>query len=261
MKGEAAVRLAVFVGVLGGLALAEYLWPRRPRVLRRVQRWPHNLSLVAVGTVAVRVMAPAGVVSAAMLAESRGWGVLRSADVPSVVAWTASLLVLDLAVYAQHVAMHKVPWLWPLHRVHHADVDVDVTTGVRFHPLEYVLSLALKAAVAAAIGAPVGAVVLFEVLLNASSMFNHANLRLPRPVDALVRLVVVTPDMHRVHHSVDRVEADHNYGFNVPWWDRLFGTYRAEPQHGHETMPLGVAAFRTSADQRLDRLLVQPFKK
>ena len=261
MKGEAAVRLAVFVGVLGGLALAEQLWPRRRRVLRRIQRWPHNLLLVAAGTAAVRVVAPAGVVSAAMLAESRGWGVLRAAEVPTVLAWATSLVLLDLTVYAQHVAMHKVTWLWPLHRVHHADVDVDVTTGVRFHPLEYLLSLGLKGIAAVAIGAPVGAVVCFEVLLNASSMFNHADLRLPLPVDALARLVVVTPDMHRVHHSVDRAEADHNYGFNVPWWDRLFGTYRAQPQHGHESMTLGVEGFRNAEAQRIDRLLGQPFER
>jgi sterol desaturase/sphingolipid hydroxylase (fatty acid hydroxylase superfamily) len=174
--------------------------------------------------------------------------------------WTGSIVLLDLAIYAQHVAMHKVPWLWRLHRVHHADVDVDVTTGVRFHPLEILLSLGLKAGVVIVIGAPAGAVLLFEVLLNASSMFNHANLRLPAAADRVVRLLLVTPDMHRVHHSLDRQEADHNFGFNVPWWDRAFGTYRPEPQHPHESMPLGVASFRGAREQRIDRLLVQPFQ-
>ncbi|WP_291989129.1 sterol desaturase family protein [Luteitalea sp.] len=260
MTGEAAIRLAVFVGVLGGMALAEALRPKRRRELHRGRRWPGNLALVGIGAVAMRVAAPAGAVTAAVLAESRGWGLLHAWPQPTAVAWVGSIVVLDLLVYAQHVAMHKVPWLWPLHRVHHADVDVDVTTGVRFHPLEYLLSLGLKGIATVAIGAPVGAVILFEVLLNATSMFNHANLALPAPVDRVLRLLVVTPDMHRVHHSVDRREADHNYGFNVPWWDRLFGTYRDQPTEPHETMTLGVSHFRSADDQRLDRLLVQPFK-
>ena len=260
MQREAAVRVAVFVTVLGGLALAEVVWPRRRRALGRAQRWPHNLGLVAAGTVAMRVVSPAGAASTAVLAESRGWGLLRAVAVPVPVAWAASVVALDLAIYAQHVAMHKVPVLWRLHRVHHADIDVDVTTGVRFHPVEYLLSLGLKAALVAAIGAPVGAVILFEVLLNATSMFNHANLRLSAGADDLVRLLLVTPDMHRVHHSIERAEADHNYGFNVPWWDRVFGTYKAQPDRSHETMTLGVSQFREAGEQRLDRLLAQPLR-
>jgi sterol desaturase/sphingolipid hydroxylase (fatty acid hydroxylase superfamily) len=259
MQREAAVRLMVFVGVLGALALAEQVRPRRSRALRRTQRWPHNLALVAAGALAVRVVAPAGLATVAVLAQSRGRGALRVVHVPTVAAWAISVIALDLVVYAQHVAMHKVRWLWPLHRVHHADVDVDVTTGVRFHPIEYLLSLGLKGGAVVGLGAPVGAVILFEILLNATSMFNHANLRLPVPVDRVVRLILVTPDMHRVHHSIDRQEADSNYGFNVPWWDRLFGTYRSEPQHPHETMTLGVSQFRGAREQRIDRLLLQPF--
>lgn len=261
MQREAVIRLALFVTVLGGLAVAEVVRPRRARVLPRVRRWPHNLGLVATGAVAMRVVAPAGAASMALLARSRGWGVLRTVDVPAPVAWTGTVLALDLAIYAQHVAMHKVPVLWRLHRVHHADVDVDVTTGVRFHPIEYLLSLGLKAALVAAIGAPVGAVILFEVLLNATSMFNHANLELSAGADRAVRLLLVTPDMHRVHHSVEREEADHNYGFNVPWWDRVFGTYKAQPDGSHETMTLGVSQFREAEEQRLDRLLAQPFRR
>ena len=261
MQREAVVRVAVFVTVLGALALAEAVRPRRARGLLRRQRWPHNLGLVAAGSVAMRVVAPAGAASIAVLAESRGWGVLRALDAPIPVAWVASIAALDLAIYAQHVAMHKVPVLWRLHRVHHADVDVDVTTGVRFHPIEYVLSLGLKAALVAGLGAPLGAVILFEVLLNATSMFNHANLRLSPRADRLVRLLLVTPDMHRVHHSVEREEADHNYGFNVPWWDRVFGTYKAQPDRGHESMTLGVSQFRDAGEQRLDRLLGQPFRR
>jgi sterol desaturase/sphingolipid hydroxylase (fatty acid hydroxylase superfamily) len=261
MGNEAAVRLLVFTGVLGGLALAEHFWPRRRRALQRAQRWPHNLALVGVGTLAVRVVAPAGVVTAALLAESRQWGLLRHQEWPVALAWTAGILALDLAVYAQHVTMHAVPWLWRLHRVHHADPDVDVTTGVRFHPIELLLSLGLKGGIAIVVGVPAGAVVLFEILLNATSMFGHANLRLPAAADRLVRLVVVTPDMHRVHHSLDRREADSNYGFNVPWWDWLFGTYRPTPLLPHESMPLGVEAFRSAEDQRVDRLLLQPLER
>jgi sterol desaturase/sphingolipid hydroxylase (fatty acid hydroxylase superfamily) len=259
MTREAAVRVGVFAAVLGALAMAEVVWPRRRPGLRRLQRWPHNLALVAAGAVTVRVVAPASVATVAVVAHRRGWGVYRVLGVPAAVSWPLSVLALDLAVYAQHVAMHKVQCLWPLHRVHHADVDVDVTTGVRFHPLEYLLSLGLKGGVVALLGAPTGAVILFEVLLNATSMFNHANLRLPPPVDRVVRLLVVTPDMHRVHHSIERQEADSNYGFNVPWWDRLFGTYRPAPRHPHETMTLGVPQFRDAREQRIDRLLTQPF--
>jgi sterol desaturase/sphingolipid hydroxylase (fatty acid hydroxylase superfamily) len=261
MQGETMVRLAVLVGVLGALAVAETLRPRRARALRRVERWPHNLGLVAAGAVAMRVVAPAGAVAAAMLAARQGWGLLHAVDAAPVVAWGTAVLVLDLAIWAQHVAMHKVDVLWRLHRVHHADVDVDVTTGVRFHPIEYLLSLGWKAAVIVALGAPAGAVVLFEVLLNATSMFNHANLRLSPTADRVTRWLLVTPDMHRVHHSVDRAEADTNYGFNLPWWDRLFGTYRAQPLHPHETMTLGVSRFRSAKDQRVDRLLTQPFRR
>jgi sterol desaturase/sphingolipid hydroxylase (fatty acid hydroxylase superfamily) len=261
MNGEVAFRLAVFVGVLLVMAAAEQVWPKRSRALGRLQRWPGNLSLVVAGALLVRVVAPAGVVTLALMAEQRGWGLLRAVGAPSSVDWVTSLLALDLAVYAQHVVMHKVPWLWRLHRVHHADVDLDVTTGVRFHPIEYLLSLGLKGGAVMLMGAPPAAVVLFEALLNATSMFNHANLRLPRRVDRLVRLVLVTPDMHRVHHSMDRREADSNYGFNLPWWDRLFGTYRPEPLQPPETMTLGVSQFRSAADQRVDQLLVQPFRR
>lgn len=261
MQREALLRLTVFATVLAGLVLAEVIRPRRARVLPRLRRWPHNLGLVAAGSVLMRVVAPAGAASMAVAAERRGWGLLRYIDVPAPVAWAATVVVLDLAIYAQHVAMHKVPVLWRLHRVHHADVDVDVTTGVRFHPIEYLGSLGLKVVLVAAMGAPVGAVILFEVLLNATSMFNHANLRLSPRADRLVRLLLVTPDMHRVHHSVERQEADHNYGFNVPWWDRLFGTYKAQPDRSHETMTLGVSQFRDAGEQRLDRLLTQPFRE
>jgi sterol desaturase/sphingolipid hydroxylase (fatty acid hydroxylase superfamily) len=172
----------------------------------------------------------------------------------------ASIIALDLAVYAQHVAMHAAPPLWRLHRMHHADLDFDVTTGVRFHPLEILISMAWKMAVVAALGAPAFAVFLFEIALNATSLFNHANLTLPAPLDRVLRLLIVTPDMHRVHHSVVRRETDSNFGFNLSLWDRLFGTYRAQPAAGHEAMTIGLPSFRDARELRLDRLLTQPFR-
>jgi sterol desaturase/sphingolipid hydroxylase (fatty acid hydroxylase superfamily) len=177
-------------------------------------------------------------------------------------AWLAILLAvafLDFAVYAQHVLFHHVPWLWRLHRMHHADLEFDVTTALRFHPLEIMLSMLIKMAVVSLLGASAIAVVIFEVLLNATAMFNHANLRLSDPVDRSLRLAIVTPDMHRVHHSVRREETNSNYGFNLSIWDRLFGTYRAQPQDGHDAMTIGIEQFRSPRDLWIDRMLLQPF--
>jgi sterol desaturase/sphingolipid hydroxylase (fatty acid hydroxylase superfamily) len=170
-----------------------------------------------------------------------------------------AVVVLDMAIYFQHRLFHAVPVLWRLHRMHHADLDLDVTTGARFHPLEILLSMAIKVAVVIALGAPAVAVVLFEILLNASSMFNHANLRLPLAVDGALRWLIVTPDVHRVHHSVIRAETDSNFGFSLSWWDRLFGTWRAQPEKGHDGMTIGLPVFRNPEQLRLDRMLVQPF--
>jgi sterol desaturase/sphingolipid hydroxylase (fatty acid hydroxylase superfamily) len=257
---EVWLRLGAFVVVLALMAAAETVAPRRARAVPRRMRWPANLGLAALGTVLVRALPALGAVGVAALGEVHGWGVLRAAaPVPAGLASALTVLLLDLAIYFQHVLFHAVPALWRLHRVHHADLDFDVTTGLRFHPLEILISAALKAAVVAALGPPVAAVILFEVLLNAGSLFNHANWRLPPAVDAALRWVVVTPDMHRVHHSIRTRETNSNFGFTLPWWDRLLGTYRAQPAAGHERMILGIAAFRDVRDLRLDRLLVQPF--
>ncbi len=260
VANEAAVRLAAFFAVLVVMAAWEALAPRRRRSVSRRLRWPANLGLVALDAILLRLLLPAGTVGIALLGEARGWGVFGLVPVPFWFAVVASLVVLDLAIYLQHVLFHAVPTLWRLHRVHHADLDIDVTTGARFHPIEIVLSMGIRLAVVVALGAPAMAVVIFELLLNATAMFNHANLRLPQGVDRFLRWVVVTPDMHRVHHSVAKNETNSNFGFNLPWWDRLFATYRANPAAGHEAMTIGLDRFRDPRELRLYRLLTQPFR-
>lgn len=259
---EMALRLAAFAGVLAAMLVWERRRPRRQAFAGgRAQRWGANLGLVAIDAALLRLIFPLAAVGAAALAETRGWGLLNAFALPGWLTLAIALVVLDLAIYAQHVAFHKVPLLWRLHRVHHSDVDLDATTGLRFHPVEIVLSMAFKVALVTAVGAPVLAVILFEVGLNALAMFNHANVRLPPGADRLLRRLIVTPDMHRVHHSVHRDETDSNYGFNLSLWDRLFRTYRAQPRDGHETMTIGLDAFRDPADGRLGRLLTQPLRR
>lgn len=255
------IRLATFAGVFIACAMLEALWPRHHDERTRVGRWPHNLGLIAIDTFMLRVVAPLGVVGVAIWAEARQVGLWHQIDGPSWLMFGSTILLLDLAVYLQHVLVHRVPWLWRIHRVHHADVDVDVTTGLRFHPAEMVLSLAIKCGVVAVWGGGATAVLVFEVLLNATSMFTHANLTLPARLDRLMRHVVVTPDMHRVHHSIHRDECNSNFGFNLPWWDRWFGTYRSQPRDGHEHMTLGVQEYRAPAEQHIVRLLTQPFRR
>ena len=256
---EPIVRAMVFVGLFAALAIAERLAPRRKAFPHDKQRWTTNLGVLLIDTVLVRVLLPAGAVGVAVLAQSHDAGFLHRIELPLALEVVIAFLALDLAIYLQHVMFHAVPRLWRLHRVHHADVHIDVTTGVRFHPVEILLSLLIKIAVIFLIGPPVIAVLLFEIALNATSMFNHSNVALPRAVDAAVRLVTVTPDMHRVHHSIDPAETNTNFGFNLPWWDRLFGTYRAQPAAGHERMTIGIPQFRSAEDLRLDRVLAQPF--
>jgi len=257
---EAVIRSAVFLGVLGAMALWEVAAPRRRRDIPRLLRWSNNLALVVLDTLAVRLLFPVLAVGLALVTAERGWGLLHLWPVPGWFAFVASVLLLDLAIYLQHVAFHAVPALWRLHRMHHADLETDVTTGLRFHPVEIILSMAIKLAVVAVLGPPALAVLTFEVLLNATAMFNHGNIRLTEDLDRRLRLVLVTPDMHRVHHSWRREETDSNYGFNLPWWDRLFGTYRAQPAGGHEAMTVGLEQFRTRRDLWLDRMLLQPLR-
>lgn len=260
LAAEPVLRLTAFAGVLLAMMVWELASPRRRREIPRLVRWTNNLALVVIDTAVLRLAFPLLAVALALWAQESGWGLFNLLGAPLWLTVPLSILLLDLAIYGQHVLFHKVPVLWRLHRVHHADLEFDVTTGLRFHPGEIVLSMLIKLALVAALGAPALAVLLFEVLLNATSMFNHSNIRLPLGLDRALRLIVVTPDMHRVHHSVLRHETDSNYGFNLPWWDRLFGTYRAQPEAGHEAMTIGIGQFRTARDLWLDRMLLQPFR-
>ena len=260
LANEPMLRLAVFLGVLVVMAGWELAAPRRRQEIPRVLRWTNNLALVVVDTIILRLTFPILAVGLALMAEARGWGLINVLDLPLWLAVLMSILLLDLAIYLQHVLFHAVPGLWRLHRMHHADLEFDVTTGLRFHPVEIVLSMVIKLAAVAALGAPAVAVLLFELLLNATALFNHANIRLPSGLDRVLRWVVVTPDMHRVHHSVIPAETNSNFGFNLPWWDRLLGTYRAQPKAGHDDMTIGIEQFRTPRDLWLDRMLVQPLR-
>lgn len=257
---EPAIRLGAFLGVFAGMALWEAVAPRRARLHSRAVRWSANLGLVVLNSVLVRLAFPLAAVAFASFAHERGWGLLNVVALPDALALLIAVIALDLAIYLQHVMFHAVPALWRLHQVHHADPDFDVTTGARFHPVEIVLSMLVKLSVIAALGAPAAAVLVFEVLLNATAMFNHGNVTLPARADALLRRILVTPDMHRVHHSSVPDEANSNFGFNLSWWDRLFGTYRAQARLPQERMSIGVAGL--TGDPRcvsLPGMLAIPF--
>jgi len=260
LANEPAIRLAGFAGIFILMAVLEALLPRKARTLPRLIRWPSNIGIVVLNTLMLRFLFPTAAVGMAFIVQAEGWGLLNLIGLPHGLAVLAAVILLDLAIYFQHVVFHHVPVLWRLHRMHHADQDIDVTTGARFHPIEILLSMGIKLGVIVILGVPPVAVLIFEVVLNAAAMFNHANVRLPPAVDAVLRLFIVTPDMHRVHHSVHKRETNSNFGFNLPWWDRLFGTYRAQPEDGHDAMVIGLERFRTRQDQRLDRMLVQPFQ-
>ncbi len=258
---ETVVRVAAAASIFAGLALWEWLAPRRRLSTGRRPRWPGNLGILAIDIVAVRLLVPTAAVGVALIASERGWGLLPILGMLDWAAIVAGVIALDLVIYAQHRVFHYVPALWRLHRMHHADLDIDVTTGVRFHPLEILLSLAIKMAAVVALGVPALAVLIFEVLLNATSMFNHSNVALPPRLEPIVRWIVVTPQMHQVHHSIERAETDSNFGFNLPWWDRLFGTYRAQPMAGERGMTIGLPIFRDVVELRIVRLLTQPFRR
>ena len=259
LANEPVLRLASFSAVLALMALWELVAQRRELDHSRPKRWFANLGILVIDSLAVRLLFPAAAVGLALFAESEGWGLFNRIEMPHLVAVVLSVVLLDLAIYLQHVMFHAVPALWRVHMVHHSDQDFDVTTGIRFHPIEIVLSIAIKFAVVSALGPPPVAVFVFAVVLNATSMFNHGNVRLPAAVDRRLRWVLVTPDMHRVHHSVEIDESNSNFGFNLPWWDRLFGTYRAQPRAGHERMRLGVEQLQRPDARGLLGLLALPF--
>ncbi|MCY4420944.1 MAG: sterol desaturase family protein [Gammaproteobacteria bacterium] len=258
---EVLVRLSSFVGLFALFAVWELVVPRRTRQHSKSVRWLNNLAIMVLNGLIVRLAIPLAAVGTAVAAQNQNLGLLNIVEMPAVMAIVVAILALDFILYLQHLVFHHVDFLWRLHRMHHADLDVDVTTGLRFHPIEIVLSMAIKMAAVLVLGAPVQAVIAFEVLLNASSLFNHANIYIPEKVDRILRYFIVTPDMHRVHHSVVRQETNSNFGFNVPWWDYLFRTYRAAPQAGQIGMNVGIEYFRTTRDLWLDHLLIQPFRK
>ena len=261
LSEEAVLRLSIFLALFAVLAIWEIVAPRRNQNYSKLTRWVNNLSISAINVLMTRLLAPFTVIFVAFYAHSSGIGLLNVIETPTLLSIVVAVLLLDLSIYIQHIIFHKVDFLWHLHRMHHADLEFDVTTAIRFHPIEIALSLAIKMAVVLAIGAPAIAVVVFEVLLNGTSVFNHANIRIPASIDKFLRLFVVTPDMHRVHHSIIRKETNSNFGFNLPWWDYIFRTYRAQPELGHSEMTIGIEYFREQRELWLDRLLLQPFRK
>ncbi len=260
LANEPLIRLFAFAAFFAVMAAWEIVAPRREQKLGRGTHWPSNIGIVVLDTVLIRLVFPTTAVRLALVAEAQGWGLFHALALPGWASVLIGVLALDLAIYLQHVLFHAVPALWRLHLMHHADLEFDVTTGARFHPIEILLSMGIKLGVVAALGAPAVAVLMFEVLLNATAMFNHSNVRMPARLDRVLRWIVVTPDMHRVHHCIVARETNSNFGFNSPWWDRLFGTYRDQPAAGQEAMSIGIEQFRESAEQRLDRMLTQPFR-
>ena len=259
MIDEQSIRLGLFLLAFMALATGEVLAPRRPLQFSRARRWFSNIGMSVLNQLALRVFFPVLAVALATVAEQRGWGLFNRVDVADAVAVIICLLLLDLAIYFQHRLFHHYPWLWRLHRVHHTDLDFDVTTAVRFHPLEIILSMLIKMVLVVGLGAPPLAVLIFEAVLSLTALFNHSNIRLPLSLDRILRWGLVTPDMHRVHHSAVVGETNSNYGFNIPWWDYLFNTYRAQPQKGHDNMIVGLPEFRDEKKLALPGLLILPF--
>jgi len=259
MKFDIAIRVIAFVSMFGLMASWEAIAPRRKTATLKVSRWIANLSVAVLNTMVIRILMASGAVGVAMVTAENGWGILNMLHWPVWIEIVLAVLLLDLMIYLQHLGFHAVPVLWKIHMVHHADPDYDVTTAVRFHPVEALLSMVLKMAGVAIIGASPTAVLAFEVILNGMAMFNHANVRMPAFVDRILRWVVVTPDMHRIHHSIFLRETNRNFGFNLPWWDYMFGTYLASPSRGHERMTFGLKKFRSPACLKLLNILKLPF--
>ena len=241
---EAVIRLGFFSGILGAMALWELAAPRRVLTVPKLLRWVNNIGIVVINSFLLRIIFPSAAVGVSVFAQKHGWGLFNHFRLPYWVAVVLSVVALDFIIYLQHVMFHAIPVFWRIHRMHHTDLDFDVTTGIRFHPMEILLSMLIKSAGVVVLGPPVLGLIIFEVALNATSMFNHSNVRMLRGVDRIFRWFVVTPDMHRVHHSIEERETNSNFGFNLPWWDRLLGTYRNQPRMGHEGMTIGLEDFR-----------------
>jgi len=258
-KNELGIRLAFFLGILLIMFFWERFAPRRLLTTSKITRWVSNLGLVLIDAMTVRLVFPTALAGIALIAQQNGWGLFNQFELPSLLKIIFSILILDFAIYLQHVMFHVIPLLWRLHMVHHTDMDIDVTTGVRFHPIEIILSMGIKMITVILTGAPSLAVLIFEILLNGTSMFNHGNVRYSQQIDSLLRLLVVTPEMHRVHHSTIRWESNSNLGFNFPWWDRLFGTYRPQPAKGHMEMTIGLDQYKEPQKLTLPWLIILPF--
>jgi sterol desaturase/sphingolipid hydroxylase (fatty acid hydroxylase superfamily) len=258
---EMLIRLGFFFGVLLIIALWEFFWPRRQLSFSRSKRWPSNLGIVAVDSVILRLIMPILAIGIALVAQQNQWGLFNIIRFPYWLAVLVSVIILDFVIYLQHVMFHAIPLFWRIHRMHHTDLDIDVTTGLRFHPIEIILSMLIKISAVILLGAPAISVLIFEVLLNATSMFNHGNIYLPKYADKIIRSLIVTPDMHRVHHSIIRHETHSNFGFNLSIWDRALMTYIAQPKEGHHDMTIGLEIFRDPKNLRLDKLLLIPFIK
>lgn len=258
---EKMIRMSFFFVILIVMALWEIVWPRRALSISKAARWANNLGLVFFNSFLLRVIFPAAAVGMAAFATSHGWGIFNYYDLPFWLIVVASIVIMDFIIYLQHVMFHAIPTLWRLHRMHHADLDFDVTTGARFHPVEIIFSMVIKFATVVVLGPPVIAVIIFEVVLNATAMFNHSNVRMPLGLDRILRWIVVTPDMHRVHHSIEDDEANSNFGFSLPWWDRLLGTYRDQPRGGHEGMTIGIRKYRDPKQVTwFHSMIMMPFK-
>lgn len=258
---ESSIRLAIFLGMFLLLAIAEVLFPRRKPAYSKPKRWLSNLGISALNTLVVRISFPIAGVAAAMLAQDRQWGLLNQLPLAAWLNILVFLLLFDLAIYWQHRLFHVVPWLWRFHRMHHTDVDYDLTTGSRFHPCSILISAAIKIALVIVLGASAAAILTAEVVLNVTAMFNHSNLKLPQSMDHKLRKILVTPDMHRIHHSTDSIEHNANFGFNFPWWDRIFGSYLDQPKMSHEDMDIGITGFQDRKSIDIFPLLIQPFTK
>jgi sterol desaturase/sphingolipid hydroxylase (fatty acid hydroxylase superfamily) len=259
LDNEITIRLLFFFGIFALIGLWEVFAPRRALTMSKAIRWGSNIGIVVLDSVVLRLAFPVVAVGFAAYVNQQGWGVLNQFELDPLLAIIIAVVVMDFTIWLQHVMVHAIPLFWRLHRMHHADLDYDLTTGARFHPLEIILSMGIKLAVIMLLGPPVVAVLIFEVILNALAMFNHGNIRMPLGLDKVLRLLIVTPDMHRVHHSVQDDETNSNFGFNLSIWDRIFGTYKAQPDLGHEKMIIGLDRFREPRDNTLPRMLVQPF--
>lgn len=259
-----ALRLSAFIGLFILLAIWEHYQPKRPLTMAKRQRWGNNIAIVMLNNLTLKLLMPFMAIDAALYAQQQQWGLValmaESDLMSSTLIVILAIMLLDAAIYFQHRLFHKIPLLWRLHRMHHSDIDIDLTTAIRFHPIEIVLSMLIKIAVIIALGVPVIAVVLFEMLLNLTAMFNHSNIKLPSKVDRYIRYLLVTPDMHRVHHSINGCETNRNFGFCLPWWDRLFASYQAQPKLGHQKMQIGLPYFREAKECQLQRMLTQPFR-